>query len=75
MKTNQNICYNCFCEKTWQGSKCSKCGYDESADKDKYPLALPHGHIIHDKYLLKYRKIFANAVVGEARSSDFYKSE
>ncbi len=47
----EKICYNCFHEKTQDGV-CPVCGYSAEQDKDKYPLALPHGTILNGKYIL-----------------------
>ncbi len=47
----EKICYNCFHEKTQDGA-CPVCGYSTEQDKDKYPLALPHGTILNGKYIL-----------------------
>ncbi len=47
----EKICYNCFHEKTQDGV-CPVCGYSAEQDRDKYPLALPHGTILNGKYIL-----------------------
>ncbi|MCM1092217.1 MAG: serine/threonine protein kinase, partial [Butyrivibrio sp.] len=47
----ENLCYNCFHEKTQDGA-CPVCGYSPEQDRDKYPLALPHGTILNGKYIL-----------------------
>ncbi|MCM1092211.1 MAG: protein kinase, partial [Butyrivibrio sp.] len=47
----ENVCYNCFHEKTQDGA-CPVCGYSPEQDRDKYPLALPHGTILNGKYIL-----------------------
>lgn len=50
--TETLFCYNCFCERTESEGACSNCGYDPEWGKEKYPLALPHGHVLCDKYIL-----------------------
>ena len=47
----ENICYNCFHEKPQEGV-CPVCGYSPEQDRDKYPLALPHGTILNGKYII-----------------------
>lgn len=45
------ICYNCFQEKG-ANTVCPNCGYDASADKDRFPTALPCGIQIGGAYTL-----------------------
>ena len=45
------VCYNCFEEKQGPGP-CPHCGYDETADRDNYPLALKHGAILDGRYII-----------------------
>lgn len=45
------VCYNCFEEKQAPGP-CPHCGYDETADRDNYPLALKHGAILDGRYII-----------------------
>lgn len=47
----KNMCYNCFCEleEDTEGSS-PYCGYDPR-DKEKYPLALPHGTVLNGRYI------------------------
>lgn len=47
-----NICYNCFTEREEVEGCCPHCGYDPAWDSGKYPLALTHGHVLCDKYIL-----------------------
>lgn len=47
-----NVCYNCFQERE-EGAVggCLHCGYDPERDKEKYPLALPHGTVLNGRYI------------------------
>lgn len=45
-------CYNCFQEKNNAEEVCPACGYSPGQDKDKYPLALPHGTVLNGRYIL-----------------------
>lgn len=48
---DQSICYNCFRElEEGNAGSCPHCGYD-SQDKEKYPLALPHGTVLNGRYI------------------------
>lgn len=46
------FCYNCFHEKVDAQADCPNCGYNVEQDKNKYPLALPHGTILNGRYIL-----------------------
>ena len=48
----KRICYNCFKELNTENGTCSHCGYSPSQDRDKYPLALPHGSVLNGRYIL-----------------------
>ncbi len=45
------ICYQCFQDKG-ESKICPHCGYDETADKERYPMALPCGIEIGNAYTL-----------------------
>ena len=45
----KGLCYNCFLEKAEEGP-CPHCGYDDSGQADKYPLALKQGAILNGRY-------------------------
>ncbi|MBR1731667.1 MAG: serine/threonine protein kinase, partial [Ruminococcus sp.] len=45
-----NICYNCF--KEYIGGFCPNCGYSNSQDRGKYPVALPAGTILAGRYIV-----------------------
>ena len=44
------LCYNCFHEVD-PGEFCPYCGYSENSDREKYPLALPHGSVLGGRYI------------------------
>ena len=48
----KRICYNCFKELNTENGTCSHCGYSPSQDRDKFPLALPHGSVLNGRYIL-----------------------
>ncbi len=52
MRKTQNLCYNCFKERTEQEGRCPFCGYDHSEYSEKYPHALNAGTILNDKYIV-----------------------
>jgi len=45
------FCFGCFAELE-KKCVCPYCGYDESADKGKYPSALPLGSILKERYIV-----------------------
>ena len=51
MDISKKICYNCFHELKEEENTCPHCGYEPEQDKDKYPLALPHGSVLNGKYI------------------------
>ncbi|MCH5266091.1 MAG: serine/threonine protein kinase [Lachnospiraceae bacterium] len=51
MDIQGKICYNCFHELKEEENVCPHCGYEPEQDKDKYPLALPHGSVLNGKYI------------------------
>ena len=46
-----SLCYHCFNEYS-DAAVCPFCGYAESNDTDKYPLALPHGTVLGGRYII-----------------------
>lgn len=48
----ENVCYNCFREREeGAAGSCPLCGYDPGQDREKYPLALPHGTVLNGRYI------------------------
>ena len=47
----ETLCCNCF-QEIGDSQVCPHCGYDNNADKDKYPSALPAGTKLTDRYIL-----------------------
>ena len=45
-------CYNCFQSVPDGATVCPSCGYNASAQTDKYPMALPPGTVLNGRYIL-----------------------
>lgn len=45
-------CYNCFQSMPDGAAVCPSCGYNASAQTDKYPMALPPGTVLNGRYIL-----------------------
>jgi len=52
MPIPQNPCYNCFAERPQGEGPCPFCGYDPKEDREKYPMALPHGSVLNGQYIV-----------------------
>lgn len=48
----QDLCCNCFQTMGEGDTVCPHCGHDPTADRDKYPLALPPGTVLGGQYIL-----------------------
>lgn len=47
-----NICYGCFKEIPADSERCPHCGYDDGANRNNYPQALPAGTVLNAQYVL-----------------------
>lgn len=48
----EDVCYNCFREREKDAAgSCPYCGYNPEQDREKYPLALPHGTVLNGRYI------------------------
>lgn len=48
----KRICYNCFRQLQESETTCAGCGYDGTADADRFPMALKPGTILAGKYIV-----------------------
>ena len=46
------ICGSCFNETVAEQGLCSSCGYDNRANRENHPLALPAGSILYGRYIV-----------------------
>lgn len=52
MSYQPTLCYQCFGQRPEGPGPCPHCGWDPTAGREKYPLALPCGSILAGRYLV-----------------------
>ena len=50
--TTQNLCYNCFARREDLNGPCPHCGFDLSENRQKFPVALPAGTVLNNRYIV-----------------------
>ena len=49
---NRSLCYNCFRELNSPEEACPHCGFRLAENREKYPVALPAGTVLNDRYIV-----------------------
>ena len=50
--TTQTLCYNCFARREDSAAPCPYCGFDLAENRQKFPVALPAGTVLNDRYIV-----------------------
>ena len=50
--TTQTLCYNCFQQVADPTAPCPYCGFDLSENRAKFPVALPAGTVLNNRYIV-----------------------
>ena len=48
----QQRCYNCFQIVEASSTPCPHCGFDPAENREKFPVALPMGTVLNDRYII-----------------------